>query len=289
MASASQRSAGLTTAGAGGHQGCIVRVGLRCDGARAAGDHCRDPMRKSALRLIASTGPWLAPVLSAFFIGRSIYLHLLLQWQVEVVRISPAVNLAVAVIAGASVEVLAIVSVHNCLALHRWNDQGRVQKQKGGWEKAPLWLAITCAGAYVATAVLLLVVLEAVPELAQYAPILFPMLAIVGAINLVVLNQHQDRLERYGLGWDLSATHKRPAATKRATVSESASDRDRICERIASEAATESDEGRLLVCNQCDWKRPVSGYESDEAAQNALNAHHGWHTRRERSEREKRD
>ncbi len=244
-------------------------------------------MRRNALRTIASLGPWLAPVLSAFFIGRSIYLHLLLQWQVEVVQVLPAINLAVAIIAGASIEVLAIVSIHNCLALYRWNDQGRVQREKGGWEAAPLRLALACAGTYVVTAILLLVVLEALPWLAQYAPILFPLLAVVGAINLVLLNQHGDRLERYELNWDLSK--KRPGATRKRPDATASDSQATASDQAATEQATLSDSAATdawLTCDRCEWKRLACEYESEDAARNALNAHHGWHTRRERGRQE---
>lgn len=251
-------------------------------------------MNRSALHHIATLGPWLAPAPSAFFIGRSIYLHLLAGWAGGAVPV--AVNLSVAIVAGLVVELLAIVSVHNALALARWNNSPRVNRDKGAWERAPMGIALFCVSLYVATAVLLLVILEAAPVLALYAPILFPLLAVVGALNLAILDQHTARIARYGLAWDFSkrpqATCKRPAsgserprAKPRATVSDTqatASDRERLASGLqATESETVSDRKRI-DCDLCDWQATASDYESDEAWRNAGNAHRGWHTRRER-------
>lgn len=153
------------------------------------------------LRTVAKLAPWLAPLPSAWFVGRSIYLHLLLDWA-PWVNIPVWVNVLVALVAGLTVETLAMVSVHNSLALHRWNDYGHVRKE-AGWEKAPFWLAAVCAGLYVVSAVILLFVLETQPQAANWAPLIFPAMTIVAAVNLGVLDQHLSRLKRYGMTWDL--------------------------------------------------------------------------------------
>jgi hypothetical protein len=161
------------------------------------------PAEDGVLRTVARLAPWLAPLPSAWFIGRSIYLHLLVNWPIP---LPIAVNLAVATVAGLVVELLAIVSVHNSLALFRWNDQGHV-KREHGWEHAPFGLSVACASAYVLAAAVLLILLEAMPEAAQYAPMMFPLLTVVGAVNLGILDQHLSRLRRYRLTWDLTAEH----------------------------------------------------------------------------------
>jgi hypothetical protein len=157
---------------------------------------------RSAVRFLAQTAPWLAPLPSAWFVGRSVYLHLLLGWQLAV---HPAVNVAVAALCGLVVETLGIVSVHNTLALVRWNNHGHVRKQ-GGWEKAPVPLSLACVGIYFTAVGVLLVLLEAVPVTAIYTPPLFAVLAAIGAMNLGILDQHLDRLDRYGMEWNLSKT-----------------------------------------------------------------------------------
>lgn len=161
------------------------------------------PAEDGVLRTVARLAPWLAPLPSAWFIGRSIYLHLLVNWPIP---LPIAVNLAVATVAGLVVELLAIVSVHNSLALFRWNDQGHV-KREHGWEHAPFGLSVTCAGVYILAAAVLLILLEAMPEAARYAPMMFPALTVVGAVNLGILDQHLSRLRRYRLTWDLTAEH----------------------------------------------------------------------------------
>jgi hypothetical protein len=231
-------------------------------------------MNKSALRTIAASGPWLSPIPSAYFIGRAIYAHLLDGWGGSL-QIPPALNLGVAVVSGAVVEILAIVSIHNALALNRWNGQGRVKKDKGGWERAPMWQALTCAGMYLVTALLLLVVLEAWPHLSQYAPILFPFLAVVGALNLAILDEHKARLERYGLEWDLSKRKPSQTVANRRKGSET----DSAKRANASDLRAQASEPERITCDFCDWERNVSEYESELAAQNALNAHMKKHRR----------
>ena len=157
------------------------------------------------VQFIAKIAPLLAPIPSAWFIGRSVYWHLLYNWHLPVL---PWISLAIAAVAGIAIELLAISSVYLTLSLGRWNSLGHVQKEHG-WERAPFGLAVLVTGAYFAVAVYLLVVLEARPELAPYSTVAFPMLAMVGALNLGMFQQHQDRLDRYGLAWTFKARQAR--------------------------------------------------------------------------------
>jgi len=99
-------------------------------------------------------------------------------------------------------ELLGIASVHTILDLMRWNRYGHVAKSDG-WERAPVGWAWVAAIAYLVAVVLLLVVLEAAPKAAPFAPVLFPFVAVAGAILLGVIGQHDDRKRRYSLGNDL--------------------------------------------------------------------------------------
>lgn len=154
------------------------------------------------IQLVAKLAPLLAPIPSAFFIGRSVYYHLLYNWHLDLPGL---VNLIVAVIAGLAIEMLAISSVYLATSLKRWNEYGHVRKEKNAWEKAPFTLSLVVAGIYVAVAIYLLVVLESVPQLAPYSAVAFPVLAMVGAMNWALFQQHQDRLDRYGLKWSFKA------------------------------------------------------------------------------------
>ena len=149
----------------------------------------------SVVRLVAKTAPWLAPLPSAYFVARSSYAHLLANdWAY--------LAYPVAVVIGLVLELLGIASVHTILDLMRWNRYGHVAKSDG-WERAPVGWAWVAAIAYLVAVVLLLVVLEAAPKAAPFAPVLFPFVAVAGAILLGVIGQHDDRKRRYSLGNDL--------------------------------------------------------------------------------------
>ena len=203
----------------------------------------------SAIHLLARTGPWLAPLPSAWFVGRSIYLHLLLGWSNGRVIVPTWLHVAVALVAGLTVEILAIVSIYNALALFRWNDQGRVEKNN--WEHAPFKLRMICTALYLVTAGILLGVLEAWPEASRYAPLLFPPMGIVGAVNLGVLAQHLDRLHRYGLDWSLARAQ--PTQKAQATASQ-------------AQAARKS---ALPMATIADWRRIYANLDGDRAQMDA--------------------
>ena len=159
----------------------------------------------SLIRLVARLAPLLAPIPSAFFIGRSIYYYLLFQWHLDT---GDGVNLAVAIIAGLAIELLAISSVFIAFSLYRWNGYGHVRKESNPWERAPFGVSLAVTMVYFLVAIYLLVVLEAVPGLARFSAIAFPVLAGVGAINWALFQQHQDRLDRYGLKWTFKAVRE---------------------------------------------------------------------------------
>lgn len=132
-------------------------------------------IEKSAVKLIAKTAPWLAPVPSAFFVARASMEHLALPF-------------AVAVVVAAIIETLGLSTVHTALWLFDWN--GNKRKSDPG---APTLLAIILGAIYVVATVGLTIVLEVAPILATYAPALFPALAVVGAVNLALVAQQERR------------------------------------------------------------------------------------------------
>lgn len=136
------------------------------------------------VKLIAKLSPWLAPVPSAYFVARSSMAHL-------------DVPLTLAIIIGVVLELLGIATVHTALSLYRWNIKPAVNKEKGGWEKAPFQLSIVTCGVYFAAVLFLSVVLETMPHLATYAPSIFPFVAVVGAATLGIIYQHDERVARY--------------------------------------------------------------------------------------------
>ncbi|NIQ88772.1 MAG: hypothetical protein GWN93_06685 [Deltaproteobacteria bacterium] len=137
------------------------------------------------VKLIAKLSPWLAPIPSAYFVARSSMAHL-------------NVPLVLAIIIGVVLELLGIATVHTALSLYRWNIKPAVDKEKGGWERAPLKLSIATCAVYFVAVLFLSVVLETVPQLAPIAPTIFPVVAVVGAVTLAIVYQHDERVARYG-------------------------------------------------------------------------------------------
>jgi len=59
---------------------------------------------------------------------------------------------------------------------------------------APFILAASLVGVYLISTIGLTVLLDIFPDLARYAPALFPILALVGAVNLALRSGHRRRL-----------------------------------------------------------------------------------------------
>jgi DNA-binding CsgD family transcriptional regulator len=147
---------------------------------------------RQIVKVVAKLGPWLAPVPSAFFVARSSMAHLQLP-------------VYMAAVVAAMIEVLGLATVHTALALADYN-AGRRKVDP----HAPAWIAVVLAGAYVVTTIGLVVVLEVAPWLATYAPALFPLLAIVGAVNLALI-ANQERREAQIAGQKAEAKAERQA------------------------------------------------------------------------------
>lgn len=128
--------------------------------------------------VIAGVVPWLAPVPSAALVANATKKHL--AWSEPI-----------AVIAGIIIEGLGLTSTSTALTL--WDFNAR----KGEREpKAPFGIAALLVGVYFVSTIALTVVLDANSGLTQYAPAIFPILAIVATVNIALRSQHAHRLER---------------------------------------------------------------------------------------------
>lgn len=134
-----------------------------------------NPIEKNAVKIVAKIAPWLAPFPSAFFVARSAVAHL-------------DVPLLMAVVIAGIVETLGLASVHTWLWLSDWNSTKRKNDPA-----APVNVAVSLGITYLVATVSLTVVLEVAPGLATYAPILFPVLAVVGAVNLALISQQEQK------------------------------------------------------------------------------------------------
>lgn len=127
--------------------------------------------------LIAALGPWLTPIPSADLVGRATVRHL--GW-------SPWMGL----VSGAIIECLGITSITMALTLWNYNRARRKSDPQ-----APFGLAVGLALVYLLATIGLTVLLDIVPELARFAPALFPLLALVGSVNLGLRADHRRRLD----------------------------------------------------------------------------------------------
>ena len=130
---------------------------------------------REVVRWVARGAPWLAPAPSAYFVARASMGHL-------------AVPVAVAIIIGLVIESLGLVAVYTTLWLAEWNGSKRKTDPS-----APTWLAAALGGVYLLATVSLTVVLEVAPGLSVAAPAIFPLLAVVGAANLVLMARQEQR------------------------------------------------------------------------------------------------
>ena len=158
----------------------------------------------SVIKTIATLTLWLAPLPAAFFVGRSVYWHLIHNWHLAL----GALGIAAAVLSGTMVELVGLLSAHIALATARWNQKGHVKKDKNPWERAPVELAIGCFVVYCLSAFLLAVVLEAAPVFSTWAPALFTVMAAAAYLSVGLYEQHRDRLTYYGLTWDWKSVPK---------------------------------------------------------------------------------
>jgi len=132
-------------------------------------------IEKNAVKIVAKFAPWLAPFPSAYFVARSAITHLDLP-------------LPVAVVVAAIIETLGLATVHTALWAYDWNSHKRKSDPS-----APIALAVVLGVVYVVATLGLVVFLEVWPNLATYAPAIFPALAVVGALNLAMISRQEQR------------------------------------------------------------------------------------------------
>jgi hypothetical protein len=127
---------------------------------------------------IAGLVPWLAPIPSAVLVANATLKHL--GWSQPV-----------AVVAGLIIEGLGLTSTSTALTLWDWN-----ARRPSNEPKAPFWLAGLMVAVYLISTIGLTVVLDFDVALVHIAPALFPILALVGTINIALRSQHKHRLAR---------------------------------------------------------------------------------------------
>ncbi len=127
---------------------------------------------------IAAIAPWITPLPSAALVANAVVQDL--HW-------TPALGWITAAI----IESLGLTTVSTSLQLWDYNTDKRKTDAN-----APFYLAASLVGVYLFSTIGLTVLLDIYPEMGRFAPALFPMLALVGAVNLALRSGHRRRLAR---------------------------------------------------------------------------------------------
>lgn len=125
---------------------------------------------------IAAFGPWITPIPSAVLVANATVKDL--HWSAELAWVAAAI-----------IESLGLTTVSTSLLLWEYNADKRKTDPA-----APFLLAASLVGVYLVSTIGLTVLLDIFPDLARYAPALFPILALVGAVNLALRSGHRRRL-----------------------------------------------------------------------------------------------
>jgi hypothetical protein len=125
---------------------------------------------------IAAFGPWITPIPSAVLVANATVKDL--HWSAELAWVAAAI-----------IESLGLTTVSTSLLLWEYN----AAKRKTDPD-SPFLLAASLVGVYLVSTIGLTVLLDIFPDLARYAPALFPILALVGAVNLALRSGHRRRL-----------------------------------------------------------------------------------------------
>jgi biotin operon repressor len=126
---------------------------------------------------IAAFGPWITPIPSAALVANATMQHL--HWSNELGWVTAGI-----------IESLGLTTVSTALTLWEFNAGKRKVDPS-----APFPLAASLVGVYLVSTIGLTVLLDIQPELSRYAPALFPLLALVGAVNLALRAGHRRRLD----------------------------------------------------------------------------------------------
>ena len=136
-----------------------------------------DQVEGSAIDIAVRAGPWLAPVPTAYLVGRASKVHLM--WPTWV-----------AGAAAVAVEILGLATVTTALQLRAYNKTKRKTDPL-----APFWLAASLAGVYLVIAIGMTVVMDIVEGLQVYSPAVFPLLSLMGGVIIAIRHDHRLRLK----------------------------------------------------------------------------------------------
>jgi len=134
-----------------------------------------DEFERTAVGLVTRLIPWLAPIPSAFLVGRAAIQYL-------------EYPIGIGIIAAVIIEALGLAATSTALDMYIYN-----QTRRKVDPPAPLFLAIVLVLAYLFIATCLTIIVEVIPNLAIYAPVIFPSLSLAGAVILALQTMLSNR------------------------------------------------------------------------------------------------
>jgi hypothetical protein len=137
-----------------------------------------DNFENNVIDLVAKIAPWLAPIPTAYLVGKATVVHL--EWP-------PAIGF----LAGVVIESLGLVSCATALDLYQFN-----QNRRKNDPPAPFGLAVIMILIYFLVAVFLTIVLDIQPDWSLVAPAIFPLLSLVGVTEIALRKNYQDRIQK---------------------------------------------------------------------------------------------
>lgn len=140
-------------------------------------DEYLDKIEAAPLAIVTKFGPWLTPLVPAFFVSRAIVEHL---------KAPPMWGY----IAAAALEVVGIAATNSLLRAYQWEQERRVSDPP-----APVWWNVAACVVYYATAFLMVFFVELWPPSIKLAPAAFIVLSGTSALVLALVGD-QKRRER---------------------------------------------------------------------------------------------
>lgn len=141
---------------------------------------------------VCRVSPWLAPLPTAYLTYLRTMQHLGWPWYISGM-------------AGLVVEGVGLAAVNTALEFREHN-QGLKDEDK---RTAPFAVAAGIAAVYFTSVIGLTIILDTVAEAARYAPLVFPVLSICGAMLIAMRQDHARRVEEMTLSLQAPYNKKR--------------------------------------------------------------------------------
>lgn len=123
---------------------------------------------------VARVTPWLAPLPNAYLVVRT---------SIDVLAWPPLIALA----AGVVIEALGLSAVHTALEF-RSHNRGLKDNDK---RQAPYGLAVLLVIIYLVSVTGLTIILDTMPEMARFAPLIFPIISLCGVTIIGIRTDHR--------------------------------------------------------------------------------------------------